>query len=65
MLHEVLHRIGLNHSDKQGMMNYSIRVRYNWYGGMDIIDDNMKLWVSPDDRKGLIFLRRSIEIIPT
>jgi hypothetical protein len=58
LLHEVLHSMGLNHSNEQGMMNYSIHVGYNWYGSKEIIDDDMKLWVSPDDRKGLIFLRR-------
>lgn len=61
VLHEVLHSMGLNHSNEQGMMNYSIRIRYNWYG-MDIIDDDMKLWISTDDRNGLIFLSRDIEI---
>ena len=58
VLHEVLHSMGLNHSNEQGIMNYSIRVGYNWFG-MEIIDDNMKLWISPDDRKGLRFLRNN------
>ena len=58
VLHEVLHSMGLNHSNERGMMNYSIRIGYNWYGGMEIIDDDMKLWISTDDRKGLRFLRR-------
>lgn len=58
VLHEVLHSMGLNHSDKQGMMNYSIRVEYNWYGSMDVIEDSMKLWISKDDRKGLRFLKK-------
>lgn len=61
VLHEVLHSMGLNHSNEQGMMNYSIHIGYNWFGGMDIIDDDMKLWISTDDRKGLIFLRKGIE----
>jgi len=60
VLHEILHSMGLNHSNKQGLMNYTVRVNRNWYGGMDIIDDGMKLWVSPDDRKGLIYLRGSM-----
>lgn len=58
VLHEVLHSMGLNHSDKQGMMNYSITVGYNWYGSMEIIDDGTKLWISPDDRRGLRFLKK-------
>ena len=57
VLHEVLHSMGLNHSDKQGMMNYSVQVGYNWYGSMEIIDDGTKLWISPDDRRGLRFLK--------
>jgi hypothetical protein len=56
VLHEVLHSMGLNHTNEQGMMNYYIHVKYNWYGGIDAIDDDMKLWVSPDDMNGLIFL---------
>lgn len=59
LLHEILHSMGLNHSDKQGMMNYSIRVGYNWYGGIEIIDDDVKLWISPDDRKGLRYLKNN------
>ena len=61
VLHEVLHSMGLNHSDKQGMMNYSIRAGYNWYGSMEIIDDGAKLWISPDDRQGLRFLKKNPE----
>ena len=59
VLHEVLHSMGLNHSDKQGMMNYSVRIGYNWYGSMEIIDDERKLWISPDDRKEFRFLRNN------
>ena len=57
VLHEILHSMGLNHSDKQGMMNYSVRVGYNWYGSMEIIDDPIKLWISKDDKQGLRFLK--------
>jgi len=53
VLHEVLHAMGLNHSDQPGMMNYSVRT--TWFG--NVIDDAMKLWVSPDDRQGLRFLK--------
>ena len=52
--------MGLNHSEKQGMMNYSIHVGYNWFGGMNIIDDDMKLWISTDDLNGLIFFSNYI-----
>lgn len=54
VLHEVLHAMGLNHSDRPGMMNYSVRT--TWFG--NVLDDAMKLWVSPDDRKGLRFLKK-------
>jgi len=64
VLHEVLHSMGLNHSDEQGMMNYSVRAGYNWYGSIEVIDDDMKLWVSPDDRKGLRFLK-AVSIPPS
>lgn len=53
VLHEVLHAMGLNHSDQPGMMNYSIRT--TWFG--NVIEDPQKLWISPDDRQGLRFLK--------
>jgi hypothetical protein len=53
VLHEVLHSMGLNHSDRPGMMNYSIRT--TWFG--NVIEDPQKLWISPDDRQGLRFLK--------
>jgi len=55
VLHEVLHAVGLDHSDRPGMMNYSIRT--TWFG--NVIDDPQKLWISPDDRQGLRFLKSS------
>jgi len=55
VLHEVLHSMGLNHSDKQGMMNYSVRT--TWFG--NVIDDPQKLWISKDDRQGLRFFRET------
>lgn len=54
VLHEVLHSMGLNHSDKQGMMNYSVKT--TWFG--NVIDDPQKLWISKDDRQGLRFLKK-------
>ena len=57
VLHEILHSMGLNHSYKQGMMNYSVRIDYNWYGRLEVLDDPEKLWISNDDRQGLRFLR--------
>lgn len=56
VLHEVLHSMGLNHSDRQGMMNYSVRT--TWFG--NVIDDPQKLWISPDDRQGLRHLKKKL-----
>jgi predicted Zn-dependent protease len=49
LLHEVLHSIGLDHSDKEGMMKYAITE--NWYGSP--VNDERKLWLSIDDLQGL------------
>jgi len=53
VLHEVLHSMGLNHSNEQGMMNYGVRT--TWFG--NVLDDPQKLWISKDDRQGLRSLR--------
>lgn len=49
LLHEVLHSFGLNHSDIEGMMNYSVTV--NMWG--QVLEDERKLWISYDDIIGL------------
>ena len=49
LLHEVLHSIGLDHSDKPGMMSYAISE--TWYGFPK--EDERKLWLSIDDLRGL------------
>ena len=53
VLHEVLHSLGLHHSEKEGMMNYA--VNENWWGG--VVEDQRKLWLSLDDLQGLYYLR--------
>ena len=56
LLHEVLHSFGLGHSDKTGMMNYSIKLGlFN-----RIKEDSTKLWLSIDDIDGLDFLKNII-----
>lgn len=49
LLHEVLHSFGLNHSNIEGMMNYTVSV--SRYGR--VIEDERKLWISYDDIMGL------------
>ena len=49
LLHEILHSIGLAHSDKQGIMSYAISE--TWYGYPK--EDERKLWLSIDDLQGL------------
>jgi predicted Zn-dependent protease len=49
LLHEVLHSIGLDHSQEQGIMSYAITE--NWYGSP--VNDERRLWLSIDDLQGL------------
>lgn len=53
VLHEVLHSIGLDHSDKEGMMKYAITE--NWYGSP--VNDERRLWLSIDDLQGLFHIK--------
>ena len=53
VLHEVLHSLGLHHSEEEGMMKYA--VSENWWGG--VVEDQRKLWLSLDDLQGLYHLR--------
>jgi len=53
VLHEIIHSVGLDHSIEPGIMNYSIRVSgYN--NNFIPINDDRKLWLSLDDRQGII-----------
>ena len=49
VLHEMLHAIGLDHSDEPGMMSYAINE--NWFGYPK--EDERKMWLSIDDLQGL------------
>ena len=53
--HEILHALGLNHTEEEGIMNYTLRVDSR---GL-VINDDKVLWLSLDDIKGLRFLRKS------
>ena len=52
ILHEMLHALGLKHSKKMGIMNYSLQI----YQG-NILQDLRRLWLSIDDLNGLSHLR--------
>lgn len=48
MLHEIGHSLGLKHSTKAGMMNYTVRKRDGY-----LLPDPRKLWWSRDDMRGI------------
>jgi hypothetical protein len=54
LYHEVLHSIGLDHSNKSGFMNYSVLT--DIYG--NIINDRNRYYMSIDDFKGVRYLYR-------
>jgi hypothetical protein len=49
LLHELLHSIGLDHTDERGLMSYA--VNENWFGY--VVDDDRRLWLSRDDLNGV------------
>lgn len=52
VLHEMLHSLGLDHSDEQGIMAYSVRQDvFNFP-----LEDTRRLWLSQDDLDGLALL---------
>lgn len=53
VLHETLHSYGLDHSDKAGVMNYSIEMRSNQFGSPRIVNDQRRSYASIDDLTGL------------
>ena len=53
IMHEILHSLGMDHSQKQGMMSYSIREYFLGYP----IEDQNKLWASVDDIRGLLYIK--------
>jgi len=59
MLHEMLHAVGLNHSDKLGIMNYSVRLDHH----QQVLSDPL-LYLSPDDVRGLKAITNKTEKCP-
>lgn len=54
LYHEVLHAIGLDHTNNTGFMNYSVST--DIYG--NVVNDRRKLYMSVDDFKGVRYLYR-------
>lgn len=54
--HEILHGMGLNHTDVDGIMNYKIRV--NTEGR--VLEDTNKLYLSLDDIRGLRYIKNNM-----
>ena len=54
--HEILHGMGLNHTDVDGIMNYKIRV--NTQGR--VLEDTNKLYLSLDDIRGLRYIKNNM-----
>ena len=51
LLHEMLHSVGLKHSDEVGVMNYSVLIQRN-----TVVEDRRRIWLSSDDIMGLYYL---------
>ena len=51
MLHEILHSVGLKHSNQAGVMNYSMFTNRN-----TVMEDQRRIWLSSDDLMGLYYL---------
>jgi len=52
LYHEFGHVMGLDHSDKQGIMNYSLIKDIH----DNIIDDTFNIWLSQDDINGIKYI---------
>jgi len=57
IFHELLHSIGLHHTDTQGGMNYKLYLTND----NKIIRDNHKLYLSLDDFKGMKYIYSTID----
>ena len=55
--HEIVHCIGLDHSDKKGIMNYSLIMDKD----NNLVSDTFKTWLSQDDVDGINFLQKDVK----
>jgi hypothetical protein len=55
VLHELLHAYGLDHSDEEGVMNYSLEVMFDQFKNEIVVNDKKKIWLSIDDLTGLFY----------
>jgi len=62
VLHELIHSIGLNHTDVPSMMDYKVNMYYkdNTYTTLVYKNDINRLWLSLDDIKGLRKIKNNI-----
>ena len=54
LYHEMGHSIGLGHSNKKGIMNYTVVQDSH----SNVVDDTFKIWLSQDDVDGINFLSK-------
>ncbi len=59
LLHEIIHSLGLNHTDNYGVQNYTIFMDNN----NQIIEDRRRIYLSIDDVKGLRYIKQSLKCI--
>ena len=52
LYHEILHTVGLGHSDEEGLMKYVVTLNINY----EVIPDTERVYPSIDDLEGLDFL---------
>ena len=57
LYHEILHTVGLGHSDEEGLMKYVVTLNTNY----DVIPDDKRIYPSTDDLEALEFLYDFIE----
>jgi hypothetical protein len=60
--HEIVHCIGLDHSDKKGIMNYSLIMDQDDKSDTSsVVADTFKTWLSQDDVDGINFLQKGVK----
>lgn len=59
LLHEVVHSIGLNHTNEFGIMNYSLTMNER----NEILEDRKRIYLSIDDIRGLRYIKKTMKCI--